>query len=507
MLPIYPVVQWFLKQRMSQIQAWMDYPMDSQLRVFSQLIQSAKETEWGKKFDYASLRSPDPFRERIPVQDYDSLKPYFERMINGEQNVLWNTPIKWFSKSSGTTSDRSKFIPMSRESIEECHYKGGIDLLSAYCAAVPETTLLSGKGIIVGGSHHPNASNQFTSSGDLSAVLMQNMSFFAQWFRTPDLSIALMDDWEKKLEALAISTMDENITNLSGVPTWTMLLLKKVMELKQKSSIHEVWPNLELYIHGGVSFTPYRKEFDSLIRWHDMHYYQTYNASEGFFAFQLGKDDDDMLLHLSNGIFYEFIPESEFGREQPRTNLLHEVVPGVNYGLLISTCGGLWRYNVGDTIRFSSIRPYKIQVTGRLKHYINAFGEEVIVDNADRALAEACHATGAEVRDYTVAPIFLTTEHRGGHEWLIEFAKSPDDLSAFASILDTSLRRINSDYDAKRQHDLALLPPKIRSLPDHSFYHWLKSKNKLGGQNKVPRLSNDRKYADEIIQLLGLSVS
>lgn len=492
---------------MNLIHAWMDYPLDSQLRVFRRLIQSAKETQWGKQYDYSTVRNPDQYRSRVPVQDYDSLKPYFLRMMGGENQVLWNTPIRWFSKSSGTTSDRSKFIPMSRESVEECHFKGGRDLLTAYCSSVSGSRLLRGKGIIVGGSHHPNASNQFTSSGDLSAVLMQNMTFFAQWFRTPALAVALMDDWEKKLDALARATMNEDVTNLSGVPTWTMLLLKKVLELKGKDNIADVWPNLELYIHGGVSFTPYRKEFNELIRHANMHYYQTYNASEGFFAFQLAKDDDDMLLHLNNGIFYEFIPEAEFSREQPRTQLLHEVTEGVNYGLLISTCGGLWRYNVGDTIRFTSIRPYKVQVTGRLKHFINAFGEEVIVDNADRALAEACQATGAEVRDYTVAPIFLTTQHKGGHEWLIEFARSPGDLKAFTSVLDASLRRINSDYDAKRQHDLALLPPRIRLLPEHSFYSWLKSKNKLGGQNKVPRLSNDRKYADEILQMLNLPVS
>lgn len=497
------MVQWYLRQRMKQIQAWMENPLDAQMHTFSYLLQSVANTEWGRRFEYASLHSPDQFRNRVPVQDYESLKPYIDRMMNGEQGILWNSPVKWFAKSSGTTSDRSKFIPMSKESMEDCHYQGGMDLLTAYCCAVPGTSLLKGKGIIVGGSHHPNASNRFASSGDLSAVLLQNMSLFTQWFRTPGLDISLMDDWEKKLDALAVATMNQNITNISGVPTWTLLLLKKILELKGKEIISQVWPNLELYIHGGVSFTPYRKEFDALIQSSGMHYFQTYNASEGFFAFQFGAADDDMVLHLNNGIFYEFIPESEFGNEQPRTLLLEEVQAGVQYGLVISTCGGLWRYKIGDTIRFTSAKPYKVQVTGRLKHFINAFGEEVIVENADRALAEACTATGAEVSDYTVAPVFLTATNRGGHEWLIEFVRRPENLGNFTSALDAALRRINSDYDAKRQHDLALLPPVIRALPVQTFYSWLKSKNKLGGQHKVPRLSNDRQYVEQILAMLN----
>jgi hypothetical protein len=488
---------------MSQIQTWLEYPIDSQLSMFRQLLAAGQETEWGRKYEFSSIKNPDPFRERFPVQNYESLKPYFTRMIAGEQNVLWNTPIRWFSKSSGTTSDRSKFIPMSKESIEDCHFKGSIDLIACYCASHPETKLLSGKGIIVGGTHHPAAGGQGTFAGDLSAVLMQNMSFFGQWFRRPDLEIALMDDWEPKLAAMASATMDEDITNISGVPTWTMLILKKILELKGKQDLMEVWPNLELYIHGGVSFSPYRKEFESLIRSAGMHYYETYNASEGFFAFQLESGDSDMALHLGNGIFYEFIPEEEFGNEFPRTVLLHEVEAGRNYGLVVSTNGGLWRYNVGDTVRFTSVRPYKLRVTGRLKHFINAFGEEVIVENTDRALADACNELNAVVSDYTVAPHYLTVNERGAHEWFIEFSKPPTDLGQFSRRLDASLRNINSDYDSKRQHDLALQPPIVHSLPANTFYRWLKSKNKLGGQHKVPRLSNDRHYAEQILKLLG----
>ncbi|MEO6167223.1 MAG: GH3 auxin-responsive promoter family protein [Chitinophagales bacterium] len=494
-----PIVQWFLRQRISQIELWKDYPLDAQQKVFQYLIQAGKDTEWGKVHDFLNIHYADDFRKRVPLQDYESLKPYIQRIMDGEQNLLWNTPVKWFSKSSGTTSDKSKFIPMTAESIEDCHYRGAIDLLSAYCNSNPDSKLLSGKGLIVGGSHQINPMNKNSAYGDLSAVLLQNMSFFAQWYRTPDLSVALMNDWEKKLEALASATANEDVTNISGVPTWTMLLIKRLFELTGKTDLKEIWPNLELYIHGGVSFKPYREEFKSLIRASNMYYYETYNASEGFFGFQYGLEEDDLLLHLNNGIFYEFIPAEEFGKEQPRTVFLHEVMPGENYGLVISTNGGLWRYVVGDTIRFTSVRPYKIQVTGRLKHFINAFGEEVIVDNTDRAIANACHLTGAVVNDYTVAPIYLTVHQRGGHEWLIEFSNPPDDLNHFTKVLDESLREVNSDYDAKRSHNLALQLPVVHVLKPNTFYNWLKSKGKLGGQNKVPRLSNDRSYVTEIL--------
>ncbi len=485
----------------------MDYPLDAQQKVFQYLIETARDTEWGKAYGYADIRYADDFRKRVPLQDYESLKPFIQRLMDGEQNILWNSPVKWFSKSSGTTSDKSKFIPMTEESIEDCHYRGAIDLLSAYCNANPNTRLLSGKGLIVGGSHQINPMNRSAVYGDLSAVLLQNMSFFAQWYRTPDLSVALMNDWEMKLEALAKATVHEDVTNISGVPTWTMLLIKRLFELTGENNLKTIWPNLELYIHGGVSFKPYRAAFRSLIQANDMYYYETYNASEGFFGFQYGLEDDDLLLHLNNGIFYEFIPSTEFGKSAPRTVLLHEVIPGESYGLVISTNGGLWRYVVGDTIRFTSVRPFKIQVTGRLKHFINAFGEEVIVDNTDRAISEACRLTGAAVNDYTVAPIYLTLQNRGGHEWLIEFSKQPDDLAHFTRVLDDTLRAVNSDYDAKRSHDLALLLPVIHVLRPETFYNWLKSKGKLGGQNKVPRLSNDRTYVEEILASANLQQS
>lgn len=492
------IITWFLKQRAGQIQSMMENPMDTQWAVFRYLIQQASHTEWGLKYDYNSIDSYEDFKNRVPITDYDSLKPWIERMMRGEQNLLWPSYVKWFSKSSGTTSDVSKFIPMTKESIEDTHFKVSIDLLTWYCAQFENSNIFEGKGLILGGSHQINRFNEFSSYGDLSAVLMQNMSFLAQFYRTPDLSIALMDDWEQKIEKLARSTVNENVTNISGVPTWTLMLIKRLFEITGKSSLKEIWPSLELYIHGGVSFKPYRAQFQKLINDDRVRYLETYNASEGFFAFQSDWDSPGMLLHLNAGIFYEFIPQSEWNNEHPKTLQLHEVTRDENYALVISTNNGLWRYKIGDTIRFTSLKPFKIEVSGRVKHYINAFGEELIVDNTDRALAETCSLTGARVLDYTAAPVYLTVEERGCHEWLIEFEKEPGDMQAFIRLLDEQLRKVNSDYDAKRSKDIALKAPIIHAVPPQTFYNWLKSKGKLGGQHKVPRLSNTRQYIDEI---------
>ncbi len=481
----------------------MEHPFESQDLVFQNLIQTASVTEWGKNFKYSTINNFDEFRKRIPVQDYDSLKPWIQRMMKGEQNILWPSEIRWFAKSSGTTSDKSKFIPVSAEAMEECHYKGGLDLLSTYCFLNEDTKIFSGKGLIIGGSHQISNLNSLTSYGDLSAVLLQNMSFIAQLHRTPDLSIALMDEWEQKIEALAQSTLKEDVTNISGVPTWTLILIKRLFELTGKNNLRDIWPNLEMYVHGGVSFTPYREQFKSLIKGDGMSYYESYNASEGFFAFQFGKKDEDLLLHLNNGIFYEFIPMSELGKEFPKTLLIDEVKPNENYALVISTNSGLWRYMVGDTIKFTSIKPFRIKVTGRVKQFINAFGEEVIADNTDNAIAYACHETGAVVSDYTVAPVYLTYDNRGCHEWLIEFEKEPRDIKLFTEKLDANLRSLNSDYDAKRYKDIALKEPTVQVLPKNSFYNWLKKKGKLGGQHKVPRLSNDRIYVDDIVSMVN----
>ncbi len=494
------IITWFLKQRAGQIQSMMENPMDTQWAVFRYLMQQAEHTEWGEHFNYNTIESYGDFKNRVPVSDYDTLKPWIERSMRGEQNLLWPSNIKWYSKSSGTTSDVSKFIPMSNESIHDTHFKAGLDLLTWYCTQNESSKIFEGKGLILGGSHQVSRFNDYSFYGDLSAVLMQNMSYLAQWYRTPELSIALMDDWEKKLEQLALSTMNENVTNISGVPTWTMMLVKRLYELTGKQSIREIWPSVELYIHGGVSFTPYRHQFGQLFNDSSMRYLETYNASEGFFAFQSDWDTPGMLLHLNAGIFYEFIPQSEWDSEFPNTLQLHEVKAGENYALVISTNGGLWRYKVGDTIRFTSLNPFKIEVSGRVKHFINAFGEEVIVDNSDKAISETCKRTGARVADYTAAPVYLTLSDRGCHEWLIEFEQEPDSLEVFAKILDEELRMVNSDYDAKRSKDIALREPIIHAVPQQTFYNWLKAKGKLGGQHKVPRLSNSRSYIDEIKQ-------
>lgn len=499
---IAPIVTWFIKQRINNVYNFMNNPHQVQEELFHSLIEQAANTEWGRNYDYKSINTPQDYCNRFPVQSYESVYPWIRRVMSGEQNILWNTPVRWFAKSSGTTADKSKFIPVSQEAIEECHYKGALDLLSVYCWSNDATRIFSGKGLIIGGSHQVNSFNNQVSYGDLSAVLLQNMSFFAQLYRTPDLTIALMDDWEKKIEQLAQTTIQENVTNISGVPTWTMILIKRLFEISGKDNLKEIWPELELYIHGGVSFTPYREQFKALIKSSEMHYYETYNASEGFFGFQFGKQDDDLLLHLNAGIFYEFIPFSEFGKEFPQTVMLDEVVTGEIYAPVISTNSGLWRYKVGDTIRFTSLKPYKFKVAGRVKHFINAFGEEVIAENADFAVTEACSKTGAVVKDYTVAPVYLSFENRGCHEWLIEFEKEPQKINVFVSELDKALRSVNTDYDAKRSKDIALSEPVVHSLPEKTFYNWMKSKGKLGGQHKVPRLSNDRFYVEEILSML-----
>jgi hypothetical protein len=442
------------------------------------------------------------FKLRVPIHEYENLLPYIDRMMQGEENVLWNTPVNWFAKSSGTTSSRSKFIPMSEESLHENHYMASKDVLANYYHHFPESDLLTGKGLVVGGSHQIHQLNGEIQYGDLSAVLMQNAPFWGQWLRTPELSVALMDDWEGKIEKLAQTTANENVTSISGVPTWTLLLLKRILDIKQKEKISEVWPNLELYIHGGVSFVPYREQFARIIG-KPIHYLEIYNASEGFFAGQTHPDDDGMTLFTEHGIFYEFMPVEEYGKKHPRTIGLDKVETGKNYAPVISTTGGLWRYLVGDTIQFTSLNPYRIKVSGRLKHYINAFGEEVIVDNTDKAIAKAAQETGAVVADYTACPIYFSEGQNGAHEWLIEFSQLPKDLSSFTHTLDLALRHINSDYDAKRFKDIALQMPLVKNIPSGTFTSWLQRNNKMGGQHKIPRLSNDRKFVEDILDMIG----
>lgn len=491
-----------MKKRMHQVDLFLKYPHEVQEDWRVRLIQSARQTEWGKKYDYTTIRSLKNLKERVPVSNYDALKPYIERVMHGEQNILWHSDIKWFAKSSGTTADKSKFIPVSNEAMEECHFKGGKDCVSFYCNNNPDTQIFTGKALILGGSHQINTFSNESFYGDISAVLMQNLPFWIQFLRTPDLSIALMDNWEDKIERLAEATVNENVTNISGVPTWTVVLAKRVLEMTGKDNLLEIWPNLELFIHGAVSFTPYRDQFARLIPSQKMNYLETYNASEGFFAIQDQSRSEEMLLMLDYGIYYEFMPMEEYGKDFPNTLSLDQVELNKNYALVISTNSGLWRYLIGDMIRFTSLNPYRIKITGRTKLFINAFGEEVMIENADKAIQVACEKTDALLKDYTVAPVYFSESENGAHEWLVEFENQPDNLDYFIEALDTALKSLNSDYEAKRYKSMALRKPVLKVLPENTFYNWMKSKGKLGGQHKVPRLSNDRKFVEEILQLL-----
>jgi hypothetical protein len=500
------VISWLMKKRIHQIELFLKYPHEVQREWLKKLLYSARGTEWGQKYDFRSISTPEQFRDRCPVQDYEDIKPYVDRVKLGARNILWPSEIKYYAKSSGTTHDKCKFIPVSDEALEECHFKGGKDLLSIYCNNHPGTNLFGGKAIAMGGSRQAvePAGDSMYYQGDLSAILMQNLPLWVEFLRTPDLSIALMDDWELKIEKMARATSQEDVTNISGVPSWTLLLFRKILEVTGKSNLMEVWPGFELFIHGGVSFTPYLDQFRKLLPSKEVNYLETYNASEGFFAIQDREQSEELLLMLDYGIYYEFIPVEGFTSEQPVALTLDEVKPFVNYALVISTNAGLWRYRIGDTIMFTSVDPFRIRITGRTKSFINAFGEELIVDNADKALAIACLRCMATITDYTAAPVYLKGDQRGAHEWLIEFETPPPDLAFFTEILDNALKSINSDYEAKRFHNLLLGEPVIRAVPKGTFYHWLKSKGKLGGQHKVPRLANDRKYVDEILKMLPL---
>ena len=495
-----PAISRLVQWRNWSIDQWIQNPIDAQREVLQDLVTHAQYTELGRKYGLDKTFTIRQFKERVPIHDYEMLKPYIERMMQGEENLLWNTPISWFAKSSGTTSDKSKFIPVSEESLEDCHFQASKDVLSLYYRQAEASDLLTGKGLIIGGSHQISQLNEDISFGDLSAVLLQNTPLWANWIRTPDLSIALMDEWETKIERLAEATIGEDVTSIAGVPTWTLVLIRRILEITGKKTLKEVWPNLELYIHGGVSFAPYRTQFQQLVG-AGCRYLEIYNASEGFFAAQDNSEEEGMLLFLSHGIFYEFLPLEEIGQPNPVTIGLQEVEVGKTYAPVISTNGGLWRYLLGDTIRFTSIYPFRVVVNGRIKQFINAFGEEVIVDNTDQAVRQACIATGAVIADYTAAPVYFSDQGNGAHEWLIEFSVPPPSLQAFTEQLDAALQSINSDYEAKRHKNIALRIPSVHAIPAGLFNRWLKSKGKLGGQHKVPRLSNERTYLEEIFSM------
>lgn len=470
----------------------------------NKLLSYAARTEWGTKYDFKSIHDYATFAQRIPIQTYETLKPFIERMINGEENILCPSKVKWYAKSSGTTNEKSKYIPVTPEILKQCHYQGGYDTIGLYLRNNPASSFFTKKGLILGGSHSPSPLNRKAHSGDLSAVLIQNLPAWVNLVRIPGKRTMLMNEWEVKIKAVVEQTWRKNVGSISGVPSWILVLIKEVLKRAGKDTLTEVWPNLEVFFHGGISFDPYRTQYQSLIPSKKMHYMETYNASEGFFGIQDDPYDSSLLLMLDYGIFYEFIPVNELERtDNPKVIPLEEVRIGENYAMVISTIGGLWRYLIGDTVRFIARHPYKIDISGRINHYINAFGEELMVYNAEKGMLMACQESGAEVRGYTAAPLFMLDNAKGRHQWLIEFEKAPASIEAFAHLLDKALKSLNSDYEAKRYKDFTLLLPEIIIAKDGLFLEWLKMKGKLGGQHKVPRLSNNRDMIEELLKING----
>ena len=497
-IPIFnSVASFFLKRRISQIELFKDYPIEVQQEVLRKLVVYSIDTEIGKKFEFKTIRHYNDFKERVPIVAYEDIYEDIERNRKGEQNIFWRTPIKWFAKSSGTTNAKSKFIPISFESLDDCHYKAGKDMLSLYFNNNINSELLIGKCLRLGGSKDIYENNN-SYYGDLSAIMIDNLPFWAELSSTPSSKVSLISEWEKKVQAIINESIDQNVTSFAGVPSWMLSLLQQVIQQTGKDNILEIWKNSEVYFHGGVSFDPYRNLYKNLFPSKDFKYFEIFNASEGFFAIQDQNNSSELLLMLDYGIFYEFIPTSK--SEQDIISLA-DVKLNVNYAMVITTNSGLWRYKIGDTIKFTCLNPFRIKVTGRTKHFINVFGEELVVENAEKALSMTCELTKCEITNYTVGPIFMGSKTKGSHEWLIEFEKEPDDLNKFMEILDLNLQRLNSDYEAKRYKSSTLEIPKIKVARKNLFYDWLASKNKLGGQNKIPRLSNSREYIDELINL------
>ncbi len=495
------IVSWFNTKRLSEIEFTKEHPVETQNEVLAKLLDTAKNTEWGQKYDFQSINSLNKFKERLPIQTYEDIDSYVDRLRKGEQNIFWPSEIKWFAKSSGTTNSKSKFIPISKEALECCHFRGGKDILTLYTSQFPDTGVFRGKGLTLGGSHQINNLSNESYYGDLSAILIQNLPFWADFIRTPNASIVLIDEWEEKLNKMTEATLKENVTSLSGVPSWYLVFLKHILKVSGKKSIHEIWPNLELFVHGGVCFDPYRDQFKSLLTSDNMNYMETYNASEGFFGIQDDLNDKSMLLMLDYGVYYEFIPLENVNDEHPKVLSLEDVELYKNYAIIITTNGGLWRYQIGDTIQFTSLQPYKFKISGRTKLFINAFGEEIIIDNAERAMQLACLKTNAIVKEYVGAPVFMGDNKKGAHQWLIEFEKLPKDIDEFNYLFDNALMNQNSDYEAKRYKNITLDKPIITIARSGLFYDWLKKKGKLGGQNKVPRLANNRDLIDEILSM------
>ena len=500
------IASWFLKKRIHQMELFIKYPHDVQKELLKNLISKAKTTEFGKRFNFEEIKSYETFRERVPIQKYEDYEAVIERSRQGETNIFWPTPIKWFAKSSGTTSAKSKFIPVSQDSLEDCHYAAGKDLLCIYLNNNPQSQMFTGKSLRLGGSKEIYRENG-TSYGDLSAILIDNMPFWAEFSSTPSNEVSLMHDWEYKMQAIVDETIKEKVTSLAGVPSWMLVLLNNVLETTGKENLFEVWPQLEVYFHGGVSFEPYAPQYQKILPKEDFRFYEIYNASEGFFACQDHNDTKDLLLMLDYGIFYEFIPMSEYGSEEEKAIPLSEVEVGKNYAVVITTNAGLWRYKIGDTVRFTDVNPYRIKVSGRTKHHINVFGEELIIENAENALKKVSLVTNCEIVDYTVAPIFMEGKEKGAHEWMIEFKTPPKDFENFKKQLDLALQEVNSDYEAKRYNNMTLRMPTIHQARKNLFYDWLKKHNKVGGQHKIPRLSNSRTYLEELFEMNSIRIS
>ena len=494
------VLSWILKKRKYQIDMFIDYPIETQKEVLFNILNSARHTELGIKYSFDTIDNYKVFSETIPILQYEEFEPFIERSRKGESNIFWPTKIEWFAKSSGTTNAKSKFIPVSNEALEDCHLKAGKDMLCLYINNNEDTEIFKGKGLRLGGSSAVYEDND-TNFGDLSAIIIENLPFWADLGSAPSQKTALMGEWESKMEAIIQETIHEDITSLVGVPSWMLVLLNRVLDITGKNNILEVWPNLEVFFHGGVNFNPYRKQYKKLIPSEKFKYYETYNASEGFFAIQDKNNSDELLLMLDYGIFYEFIPMQNFDKDKWEAIPLQNVKLDQNYALVISTNAGLWRYMIGDTVKFTSLNPYRIKITGRTKHFINVFGEELIIENAEEALKKACLDTNSHLTDYTVAPIFMNGNKSGSHEWMIEFKTSPDDLNEFTTILDNTLKSLNSDYEAKRYKDMTLSLPRIHQAEKGLFYKWLKKNKKLGGQHKVPRMSNGRVFMEELLEL------
>ena len=495
------LVRLISSNRLRRIDRFMEHPADVQREQLRSLLDRARDTSFGREHRFGAIRSADAFASEVPVTDYDGFSRYIDRMRAGEQNVAWPSEIRWFAKSSGTTSAKSKFIPVSEEGLRGCHMRGPLDVACLFSDLYPDSNVYAGKTLTLGGSHRLESTGGTAREGDLSAILIENTPMLARRMRVPGPETALIPDFEQKVEAICRETVGQNVTAFAGVPSWNLVMLNKVLEHTGKSHIHEVWPGMELFVHGGMSFAPYREQYRRLFPSEKMKYMETYNASEGFFAIQNDPSADDMLLMLDYGVYYEFLPVGLLG-DPSRAVPLEGVRKGINYAMIITTGNGLWRYLIGDTVEFTSTDPYKIRITGRTKHYINAFGEELIVDNAETALRDACAATGAQINDYTAGPIYMRDRTKGSHQWVVEFSRPPADPERFTDELDRALQRVNSDYEAKRFKDTTLLRPTLTVVPEGTFYRWMKSRGKAGGQNKVPRLCNDRTYIDQLTALL-----